>query len=579
MKKLPPVVKIHEDKCVNCNACVRVCPAKYCNNGSSDHIALNSDQCIGCGACIKACSHGARGIIDDFDAFMADLQHGVKMIAIVAPAVAANFPDRYFQMNSWLKSLGIEAIFDVSFGAELTVKSYLEHIKKNNPELVIAQPCPAIVTYVQIYRPELIPYLAPAQSPMLHTIQMIKEYFPQYRNDKIAVISPCIAKKREFEETRLGDYNVTMAKIDDYLQENNIDLGRYEPIDYDNPPAERAVLFSTPGGLMRTAMREVAGIEENIRKIEGPIVYEYLDHLDASRKAGVNPLLIDCLNCEYGCNGGTGTRSIHQSQDILEHRVEERSNALKQLYEESQQDIPEMSDAERHELLHQQIDSFWKPGLYDRHYLNLKENDTLRHPSDAQVQSIYTDTLAKQKDEDVLNCAACGYHSCHEMATALHNGLSRPELCFVRQQNELKQSEEENRIKSTKEAEFSTNLFRSVEAMVGRVNETARLMEDINSGTKEISEMIAAVTRIARQTNLLALNASIEAARAGSHGAGFSVVAQEVRELAKSSNTAAERIEELVGLSSKQIASGTELSKSVEETLVSIMNDAKTSLA
>ncbi len=84
------------------------------------------------------------------------------MEAIVAPAIAANFPDHYFQVNTWLRSIGVEAIFDVSFGAELTVKSYLEHVKQHNPELVIAQPCPAIVTYVQIYRPELIPYLAPA---------------------------------------------------------------------------------------------------------------------------------------------------------------------------------------------------------------------------------------------------------------------------------------------------------------------------------------------------------------------------------------------------------------------------------
>ncbi|MCL2119950.1 MAG: 4Fe-4S binding protein, partial [Planctomycetaceae bacterium] len=322
MKNLAHVIDINKEKCVNCNQCIRVCPTRYCNDGSSnDHIGLNFDQCIGCGACIRACTHGAREIIDDTDSYIHDLRHGIQMVAVVAPAVAASFPNKYLHLNTWLKSLGVEAVFDVSFGAELTVKSYLEHIKKNHPKLVIAQPCPAIVTYIQIYRPELIPYLAPAHSPMLHTIQMVKEYFPEYRDHKVVVISPCVAKKREFEETGLGDYNVTMAKLEDYLQEHRIDLARFKPSGYDNPPAERAVLFSTPGGLMRTAMREVPGIDENIRKIEGPGIYEYLNHLHESVKAGINPLIIDCLNCEFGCNGGTGTKRIHASQDELEHLI------------------------------------------------------------------------------------------------------------------------------------------------------------------------------------------------------------------------------------------------------------------
>ncbi|MDR1291311.1 MAG: 4Fe-4S binding protein, partial [Planctomycetaceae bacterium] len=168
MKKLPPVVRVNKDRCVNCNSCIRVCPVRFCNDGSSGkYIDINHDLCIGCGSCIRACTHGARESVDDLDNFLADSQRGVKMIAIVAPAIAANFPERYFQFNTWLRSLGVKAVFDVSFGAELTVKSYLEYIKAQNPELVIAQPCPAIVTYIEIYRPELIPYLAPAHSPML----------------------------------------------------------------------------------------------------------------------------------------------------------------------------------------------------------------------------------------------------------------------------------------------------------------------------------------------------------------------------------------------------------------------------
>jgi Na+-translocating ferredoxin:NAD+ oxidoreductase RNF subunit RnfB len=492
------------------------------------------------------------------------------MIAVIAPAVAASFPKKYLHLNTWLKSLGVEAVFDVSFGAELTVKSYLEHIKKNNPKLVIAQPCPAIVTYIQIYRPELIPYLAPAHSPMLHTIQMVKEYYSEYRHHKVAVISPCAAKKREFEEARLGDYNVTMSKLDDYLKDKRIDLSRFAPSDYDNPPAERAVLFSTPGGLMRTAMREVPGIDENIRKIEGPSVYHYLDHLNESVKSGFNPLVIDCLNCEFGCNGGTGTKRIHSSQDELEHLIEERSNTMRGMYTQSEQDHPE--------LLHERIDSYWGPGIYDRRYLNLRENNTVKRPSEQQIQIIYRDQLSKKDAEDIHNCGACGYRSCEEMATALYNGLSRPELCFVKERIELTESHKQVSKESAEREQFATSLFKELEGMVSNVNETASLINEVNGGMDEMLNMIAVIAKIARQTNLLALNASIEAARAGSHGKGFAVVAQEVRELSKSSNDAATRIAELVTGSSTQIDSGAALSKKVESTLVGIMDSAKQAL-
>ncbi|MDR2109802.1 MAG: 4Fe-4S binding protein, partial [Spirochaetaceae bacterium] len=166
-KEWRPVIEVLKDKCINCHRCIMVCPAKMCNDGSGDIVDHHASLCIGCGECISACTHGARIGLDDFGAFMGDLKKGREIIAIVAPAVAASFEGKYLEVNGLLKSLGVKAVFDVSFGAELTIKSYLNYMKKKNPRTVIAQPCPTLVSFIEMYRPELIPYLAPADSPMM----------------------------------------------------------------------------------------------------------------------------------------------------------------------------------------------------------------------------------------------------------------------------------------------------------------------------------------------------------------------------------------------------------------------------
>lgn len=99
-------------------------------------------------------------------------------------------------------------------------------------------------------------------------------------------------------------------------------------------------------------------------------------------------------------------------------------------------------------------------------------------------------------------------------------------------------------------------------------------MEDINTSSRKIAEIVSVIDGIAFQTNILALNAAVEAARAGEQGRGFAVVASEVRGLAHRSAAAAKEIKTMIDESVAKVDSGTRLvdqaGKTIAEVVVSV---------
>ena len=100
-------------------------------------------------------------------------------------------------------------------------------------------------------------------------------------------------------------------------------------------------------------------------------------------------------------------------------------------------------------------------------------------------------------------------------------------------------------------------------------------MEEINSSSKKIGDIIGVIDEIAFQTNLLALNAAVEAARAGEQGRGFAVVAGEVRNLAQRSAGAAKEIKGLIRDSTVKVDEGSRLVNESGETLSTIVEAVK----
>jgi len=131
-------------------------------------------------------------------------------------------------------------------------------------------------------------------------------------------------------------------------------------------------------------------------------------------------------------------------------------------------------------------------------------------------------------------------------------------------------------VRQSADAAAQANQLASSATQVARrggsvVSQVVATMEEINSSSKKIADIIGVIDGIAFQTNILALNAAVEAARAGEQGRGFAVVASEVRSLAQRSAQAAKEIKGLIGTSVDKVETGSKLVQDAGSTMDEIV--------
>jgi signal transduction histidine kinase/Pyruvate/2-oxoacid:ferredoxin oxidoreductase delta subunit len=404
-----PLVSTIGERCRVCYQCVRECPAKAIKIADRQAQVL-PERCIGCGVCFKVCTQGAKLIASAVEAVDELLAGPVPVAAILAPSFPAEFiRSGYQQVVGGLRALGFASVHEVAFGAELVAMQYQHLVADGADKLWIASTCPAVVGYVERYHPQLADSLAPIVSPMMATARLLRAQYGESR--RIVFVGPCIAKKREAVEPLVAgevDEALTFTELRRMLAAREIALDAVAPCEFDPPHARGGGLFPISGGML-----QVAGIQEDlvtghVMVGEGPA--EFAQAIKEAETGIMETRLLELLFCK-GCTMGPG-----MSSDLPHFG---RRARVSQFVRGRLSSVGAVEWAASHRQ--------WASLDLTRAYAPCDLR--LPVPSPEELGRILA-TLGKHEPQQELNCGACGYSSCRELASAIYVGLAEPTMCL-----------------------------------------------------------------------------------------------------------------------------------------------------
>jgi signal transduction histidine kinase/NAD-dependent dihydropyrimidine dehydrogenase PreA subunit len=413
------------EKCRRCYSCVRRCPAKAIRvQGGQAEVV--EERCVACGRCTTVCSQNARSVVDNLPAVdrLLALDNTVVMLA---PSFAAAFPDlRPGQVVSALRVAGFRAVHEVAFGADLVSRVHRRYHDAHPDRLTITTPCPAAVSYVRKYAPDLVPFLAPVLSPMAAMGKVLKTRLRP--GCRVVFAGPCTAKISEAMDPEVSpwvDAVLTFVEVERLLARLEIPPGQLPDAEMDGPQACLGGIFPVAGGLVRSAGLPADILENRIVEISGPdrfidVTRRLLTRVREDRVEDLETRLFDVLFCK-GCIEGpamTGQDSPLTRKERVVDFVRSRRASL---------------DAVRWEA------SMAALADVDLGRTFTRDDQAVSDPSEEQIQVILRRT-GKNSPADELNCRACGYRSCREKAVAVFHGLAEEEMCLPHLIDRLQQT-------------------------------------------------------------------------------------------------------------------------------------------
>ena len=285
------------EKCILCGRCVTTCEdvmgvacIDFINRGNKAIIGttfnegLNTSSCINCGQCIMVCPTGALTEKNHFAEIQQAIEDPTKRVVVqYAPSISVSMAEELGMeagkdingiLNSALRKVGFDNIFDSSFSADLTIMEesaeLVQRITNGETLPMITSCCPGWVKYCEEFYPELIPNLSSCKSPQQMMGAVIKSFFAQQEGLKpeeiySVSIMPCTAKKFEAQREEMTQHGIsdvdavlTTRELTKFLKLYGIDMFNIQPELTDSPLGFRSTagkLFGASGGVMEAALR------------------------------------------------------------------------------------------------------------------------------------------------------------------------------------------------------------------------------------------------------------------------------------------------------------------------------------
>jgi len=404
---------ISEEKCINCFACVRVCPVKAIEVKAEKNFAvIVPNRCIGCGSCLTVCPVNAVSYRSSKEEVKQILKSGSKVAAICAPSISGEFVDitDYRKFVQMIKALGFTYVCEVTFGIDLVAKEYKKLFDDFKGKYFISTVCPVIVSLIEKFHPELVNNLAPIVSPMIATAKVIHKEYGE--DTKVVYIGPCIQNKDEaklYNGDGTVDSVLTFMELRELFDEFDIKESKLEYSEFDDPIGFKGSLLPIANGLL-----QAEGIDEDL--LTGKVITTEGRNnvLDAVRQFEGNAEVIkrhfNLFYCE-GCLMGPGT-SRGGKKFIRRTMVVNYANKRLKTFEREK----------------------WE-GLIEKHsdhdfncIFSLNDQRIPTPPEEKiteVLKVIEKGTMAKDS-----GCEACGYSSCRDFAIAVSLGFAHTDMCL-----------------------------------------------------------------------------------------------------------------------------------------------------
>lgn len=328
---------IDDDKCIDCGLCLKNCPYHAiinipipCEESCLvDAISKNEygkevidyHKCIFCGNCMRQCPFGAimdKGQLLDV---LKHIKNGKKVIAMYAPAIAAQFRTEKEKLEAAILKTGFFDVYEVARGADITSDNEaheFEERMEHGDKLMTTSCCPAYVRAVRKHVPELMPCVSETRTPMHYTAEIVKKEHPGC----VAVfIGPCLAKRREGMDDEFVDYVMTVEELDALFIAMEIIPQMVEPHINKNIPTSSGRAYASSGGVANAVKMRLKCPEKLRETVINGLDKEGMNTLRNFGKIQsgelpcdeTTPNLVEVMACEGGCIAGP---SVIQSPKV-----------------------------------------------------------------------------------------------------------------------------------------------------------------------------------------------------------------------------------------------------------------------